>query len=512
MTPTRRARWWIPRTLRRRLVLGLSSVVGVVMVVMGVLHLISLRDYAYDLTDERLANSLAALRHSYTKLSYTETHPQLFGVEGPHALIRFTGQPVGSLIAVVRNGKVAGSAIFTDDEPEPAPPDAISAIESIDWYHDGSPFDAQLGELGRYRLQGMAIDSTDWLVAAVSLRPTDQAVARGIVSTVLLVLAALLVIAVGTLLTVRYALGPLRRVAATAASVAKLPLASPENRIDIRVDDAYTDPDSEVGIVGRALNRLLANVDSALAKRAESDRNMRRFLADVSHELRTPLSAIRGYAELTRQDSAQLPETTEYALARIEAESNRMSALVADLLLLSRLDERQDLLTEDVDLSDLATNAVSDITVSSPDHNWHLVLPDDPIWVLADRARLHQLLSNLLTNAVDHTPAGTTVTTTVARRVDDTGSARVELVVHDDGPGIPSELLPHLFDRFVRADKSRSREFGNLGLGLAIVASIAQAHNGSVSVQSAPGSTTFTVVLPGVVAPRATDPERVATP
>lgn len=498
MTPARRLRW-APRTLRRRLVVGLSTVVGVVMVVMGVLHMISLRDYAYELTDDRLANSLAALRHSFTKLSYTEAHPQLFGTEGPDALISFTGQPVGSLIAVVRDGKVTGSALFTDNEARPAPPGAISALEAIVWQDGGSPFNAQLGELGRYRLQSMAIDHGDWLVAAASLRPTDQAIARGIISTVLLVIAALLVIVAGTLLIISYALGPLRRVAATAARVAKLPLADPENRIDIRIPDAYTDPETEVGIVGHTLNRLLANVDSALAARAESDRRMRRFLADVSHELRTPLTAIQGYAELTRQDSAELPETTEYALARIEAESSRMSSLVADLLLLSRLDERQDLLTEEVDLSELVTNAVSDIAVSAPDHHWRMALPENPIWVLADRARLHQLVTNLLTNAVHHTPPGTTVTTTVSHGADASGSARAELKVHDDGPGIPGELLPDLFDRFVRADKARSRELGNLGLGLAIVESIAQAHNGAVSVQSQPGATTFTVVLPEVV-------------
>lgn len=469
------------------------------MVAMGVLHMISLRDYANDLTDDRLANSLAALRNSFTKLSYTEAHPQLFGTQGPDALANFIGQPVGSLIAVVRDGKVTGSALFTDNEAQPAPPGAIAALEAIDWHTDGKPFNAQLGELGRYRLQSMAIDHGDWLVAAASLRPTEEAISRGIVSTVVLVVAALLVIAVGTLLIVRYALGPLRRVASTAATVAKLPLGAPENRIDIRIAEAYTDPDTEVGIVGQALNRLLANVDSALAERAESDRRMRRFLADVSHELRTPLSAIRGYAELTRQDSAELPETTEYALARIEAESSRMSSLVADLLLLSRLDERHDLLTEDVDLSDLVTNAVSDIAVSAPDHKWNISLPDDPVWVLGDRAKLHQLISNLLINVVDHAPAGTTVTTKVWRGVDATGATRAQLSVHDDGPGIPAELLPQLFDRFVRADKSRSGKLGNLGLGLAIVESIAQAHNGTVSVASAPGATTFTVVLPEVV-------------
>ena len=122
--------------------------------------------------------------------------------------------------------------------------------------------------------------------------------------------------------------------------------------------------------MGDALNRLLAHVERALAEVAASDRRMRQFITDASHELRTPLAAIHGYAELTRQDSAVLPETTEYALARIEAESTRMNALVSDLLFLARLDERQDLETADVDLAELVTNAVNDAAVSAPTHTW----------------------------------------------------------------------------------------------------------------------------------------------
>ncbi len=215
----------------------------------------------------------------------------------------------------------------------------------------------------------------------------------------------------------------------------------------------------------------------------------------ASHELRTPLAAIHGYAELTRQDSSVLPETTEYSLARIEAEARRMNSLVSDLLLLARLDEGQDLDTAEVDLTDLVMDAVNDAAVSAPTHRWLTNVPDGPVWVRGDRARLHQTLANLLSNARVHTPEGTTVTTGVATGRADDGVAYAELTVTDDGPGIAPELLPHLFERFVRADKSRSRQAGSFGLGLSIAASIIEAHKGSVEAESASGKTTFRVRL-----------------
>jgi two-component system, OmpR family, sensor histidine kinase TrcS len=290
---------------------------------------------------------------------------------------------------------------------------------------------------------------------------------------------------------VNYALRPLSRVASTAAKVATRQFGTEDHRITERVRPEDTDPRTEVGIVGDTLNKLLDNVDSALAELAASHRRTRQFLTDASHELRTPLAAIRGYAELTRQDSAALPETTEYALARIESEAQRMSGLVEDLLLISRLEEHQDLETDDVELCDVVINAVNDAAVSSPVHRWRSRLPDVPVWVRGDPARLHQVIGNLLANARVHTPAGVTVTTSLIP-----GPGYVELTVADDGPGIPEELLPNLFDRFVVADKSRSRVLGSTGLGLAIVSTIVKAHGGRVKVESNTAGTIFRVRLP----------------
>jgi two-component system sensor histidine kinase TrcS len=221
---------------------------------------------------------------------------------------------------------------------------------------------------------------------------------------------------------------------------------------------------------------------------------MRQFIADASHELRTPLAAIQGYSELTRQDSSALPPTTEYALARIESEARRMTSLVDELLLLSRLSEGEDLRTEDVDLGDVVIDAVNDAAVAAPTHRWVTDLPDEPVWVRGDRDRLHQLVSNLLSNGWVHTPPGVTVTTAVRLDREGADGPHAELTVTDDGPDIEPDLLPHLFERFVRADKSRSEGTGH-GLGLAIVASIVEAHHGSVTAESANGQTVFRVRL-----------------
>jgi two-component system, OmpR family, sensor histidine kinase TrcS len=481
-------RWWWPRSLRRQLVLGVSSIVTVVLFAVGALSVYSLHTYVSTMSDAEVSRSLAAFSHSFAKWRENQAGHQLGGdVEG---LTAFVGQAPGNLIAVLHDGEVIQSAVFSDGEPHPAPTAVTRALDQYSWV-DEHPRTVKLPVLGSYRLASQPAGNGDVLVSGVSLDSANLVIARKTVTVAVMIVVALIVTALGTIAVVGIALRPLRRMAATAAKVATLPLDGSDHRITTRVRDKDTDPDNEVGIVGETLNQLLVNVDSALAALSASDRRTRQFLTDASHELRTPLAAIQGYAELTRQDSANLPPTTEYALARIEAEARRMTGLVSDLLLLSRLGEGQELETDDVDLSDLVVDAVNDVAVAAPEHHWVAELPDDPLWVRGDLARLHQVVSNLLTNARVHTPPGVTVTVALAET-----DEFAELTVADNGPGIESELLPNLFGRFVRADKSRSRELGSTGLGLAIVASIVQAHHGSVAVVSRPGETVFTVRIP----------------
>jgi len=484
---------WFPRSLRRQLLLGVLAVVTVVLVAVGVVSVLSLRGYVTTMNDAEVAKSLHAFSNSYTRYrngDHNSAHSDTPPVS--QALLEFTGQTPGNLIAVLHDGVVIGSAVFSEDEPRPAPADVVRAIEGQKWY-DGPAHTEKLGSLGSYRVDCL-IDGPDVLVVGVSLNLADRIIARKNITTTALIAAALLVTAGLTVWVVGYTLRPLRRVAATAAEVAAMPLTD-DDRISVRVRPEDTDPDNEVGIVGHTLNRLLDNVDSALAHRADSDLRMRQFITDASHELRTPLAAIQGYAELTRQDSSALPPTTEYALARIESEARRMTLLVDELLLLSRLGEGEDLQSDDVDLADLVINAVNDAAVAAPTHQWVKDLPDEPVWVSGDHARLHQLVSNLLSNARLHTPPGVTVTTGISCHRGGAEGAYAELTVADDGPGIDPDLLPRLFQRFVRADKSVSNGSG-IGLGLAIVSSIVKAHHGSVTAESADGRTVLRVRLP----------------
>jgi two-component system, OmpR family, sensor histidine kinase TrcS len=491
MTGARATPWWRPRTLRQQLVLGVSAVVTIVFLVVGVISVLSLRTYVYAMTDADVAESLDSLDHSYARY--------LAGENGPHlgiapALLGFTGQNAGNIIAVMHNGEVTGSAVFYEDDPRAGAPDVVAALKTQTW-RDNEIRTAKLGRLGPYRVSSQRTGNGDVLVVGLSLELVNKTISRRIVSATVLSIAALLVTAGLTALVVGYWLRPLRRVAVTAAEVAGTTLTGDDHRITTRVRPDDTDPNNEVGIVGHTLNNLLDNVDSALAHRAESDRRMRQFITDASHELRTPLAAIHGYSELTRQDSADLPPTTEYALARIESEAGRMTSLVDELLLLSRLGEGDDLRTEDVDLADIVLNAISDAAVAAPSHNWIKDLPDDPVLVSGDSDRLHQLVSNLLTNGWVHTPSGTTVTTSITCHRSASDGPCAELAVGNDGPDIDPELLPHLFDRFVRA-KNAPQDGGGNGLGLAIVDSIVKAHNGSVTAESASGRTIFRVRLP----------------
>jgi signal transduction histidine kinase len=492
---------WLPHSLRRQLLLGVLAVVSVVLATVGIVSVLSLRGYVTAMSDADVAQSLDALTNSYTRYRNSEHTSAQRGTRPiAQAMLEFTDQTPGNVIAVLHDGVVTGSAVFSEAEARPAPADVVRALEAQPWPSpDAPPRTERLGSLGLYRVDNRD-DGSDVLVVGVSLDRANHIIARKNITTTALVAAALAVTAGLTVWVVGYTLRPLRRLAATAAEVAAMPLTDGDQRISVRVRPQDTDPNNEVGIVGHTLNRLLDNVDSALAHRADSDLRMRQFITDASHELRTPLAAIQGYAELTRQDSSALPPTTEYALARIESEARRMALLVDELLLLSRLGEGEDLQTQDVDLADLVVNAVNDAAVAAPTHNWVKDLPDEPVWVRGDHARLHQLVSNLLSNARVHTPPGVKVTAGITRHRSGTEARYAELTVADDGPGIDADLLPRLFERFARADTSRSDGSG-IGLGLAIVSSIVKAHHGSVTAESANGRTVFRVRLPMIAGP-----------
>ena len=362
---------------------------------------------------------------------------------------------------------------------------------------DGSVHGVDVQGLGSYRV--VAVDvalpsgRTATIVTGLPTHDVDDTVGSLILTEGLLVLLAVLAAAGAGTYLVRRQLRPLREVAATAHAVAELPLASGAIALDERVPAHLTDPGTEVGQVGAAINTMLEHVESSLTARHKSEQQVRQFVADASHELRTPLTTIAGYTELARKrpDDRAAADT---ALAKVEEESGRMTALVEDLLLLARLDSGRPLGAASVDLTRLLVEAVSDQRVLAPDHQWRLELPEESVEVHGDEQRLHQVVTNLLTNARKYTPASTTVTVSAHRS--DLGGG---FAVHDDGPGFPPDLVDKAFERFARGDVARVRANGEggHGLGLSLVHAIVTAHGGAVSLRSAPGDTTVSVELPG---------------
>jgi two-component system OmpR family sensor kinase len=298
---------------------------------------------------------------------------------------------------------------------------------------------------------------------------------------------------------VRTSLRPLEEIESTAEAIAA-------GNLSRRVP--AQDPRTEVGRLGRALNGMLSQIETAFrareaseARARRSEDRMRRFVADASHELRTPLTSIRGFAELYRQGAVVDPDDVARAMRRIEGEASRMGLLVEDLLLLARLDQHRQLERRPVDLLTLAVDAVHDARAVAPERRIALdVRPqtagDSAPVVLGDEPRLRQVLSNLVGNALTHTPAGTPVTVRVGT-AQENGSGWAVLDVADTGPGLAPEETERVFERFYRADPSRTRGQGGIGLGLSIVAALVAAHGGTVDVASAPGAgATFRVRLP----------------
>ncbi len=355
----------------------------------------------------------------------------------------------------------------------------------------GVPTTINLQGEGLYRV--IVRTTPTYSVVALPMTDVTKPMLSQLVMTLLITLGVILAAFVATRRVVEASLRPLNRLTATATQVSNLPLERGEGHVPIRVAPADADPTSEVGSVGLAFNHMLDNVESALAARHRSEMKVRQFVADASHELRNPLASIKGYAELTRRGQDELPQDTAHALARIEAESVRMSALVEDLLLLARLDSQPTLQLAPVDVTEIVLNALSDARAADATHQWTLELPQEVITAMADSHRLHQVVANLLANARTHTPAGTAVVASL--RAED-GFAVISVI--DNGPGVAPEIQDKVFERFTRADASRVRQAGgsSTGLGLAIVAAVIKAHHGTVSLDSHPGYTCFTVRVP----------------
>ena len=488
-------------TLRTKLIVGIVALIIGLSAGIGVVTEIFLGRYLTQQVDQRLS-TVDGFGRGGTPPGGAATGPSPIGLSctAPSDTARYRlRDQTDQVLALVSGGSVTKAILReTSGTCTELTHDDLTALDQlIASTSTGSgrgPTTLQIGTHGDFRVMaqqpGAGTNSGTYLLVGLSLSEVSSTQARLAIIMALVAGSAVLVGAGVVFLIVRRSVRPLERVAATARKVSTLPLDKGEVDLSVRVPDQDTDTRTEIGQVGAALNQMLGHVSGALEARHASETRVRQFVADASHELRTPLAAIRGYAELARRGEHD-PAAVTHALRRVESESSRMTTLVEDLLLLARLDSGRPLATEEVDLTMLVVDRVSDARVAGPDHRWRLDLPEEPVTIVGDTARLHQVLANLLTNARNHTPPGTSVVTGLQVVADG-----VMLTVTDDGPGIPAEFQPEIFGRFVRGDSSRSRAAGSTGLGLAIVAAVIAAHGGKVTVDSRPGRTQARVWLP----------------
>lgn len=466
-------------SLRARLVLGVIVLAAAGLGAADVATYASLRSFLMERTDASLVDLAQAVEGplGHGRCPGGRAPTQFFaGDSGDYLEVRARDQ---SLLC-------SGRQVRRRSEPPLSPPELPPTVEVADG--DGSPdgaryFTATSRDGGeRYRVRASRARELDaTLIVATPLDDVDATLDRLLLIMLLVTACVLLALAALGLWVVRLGLRPLAAIEGTAAAIAGGDLTR-------RVERA--EPDTEVGRLGIALNTMLGRIEASFRAQEASERKLRRFVADASHELRTPLAAVRAYAELFTRGADSRPADLERSLAGITRESERMSLLVDDLLLLARLDEGRPLERELVQLDEVVSEAVETARTVEPSRPIETAI--EPALVLGDRDRLRQIVDNLLSNVRAHTPPATPVT---VRLASPNGAAVID--VEDQGPGLTSQEAERVFERFYRADESRSRASGGVGLGLAIVAAVARAHGGSVAAASEPGRrTTFTITLP----------------
>ena len=471
-------------SLRTRLVVGVVVLAAIGLVAAGAVTYTSLHSFLIGQTDDSLDAAHIALEQRLSGPQPPE-HDNSHGLD----IGRLTAAIPGLYVQVRRpNGSVVAGGetpqfLGGEQKPPPKLPQDIRTTgtqggERVAYF----TVEAQSGD-ARWRVRasfdpGLA---PDMLVVATSLSGVDDTLHRLLLVELLVALLVLVGIAVLGLWVVGVGLRPLTAIGHTAAAIAAGDLSRRVERDDER---------TEVGRLGRALNAMLAQIETAFRAREASEAKLRRFVADASHELRTPLAAVRAYAELFHRGAAEHPEDLERSMHGIERESERMSLLVEDLFLLARLDEGRPLDLKPVDLAAVVREAIDAAHVVDPQRPVDVDLDDAT--VVGDRSRLRQVVDNLFANVRAHTSPETPVRVSLQRR-----DGIVELSVADSGPGLDAEQAERIFERFYRTDGSRTRASGGVGLGLSIVAAVAEAHGGSASARPTEGGgATFVVTLP----------------
>jgi two-component system OmpR family sensor kinase len=470
-----------PRSIRFRVLAVAVLLVVVGMLVVNLMALLTLRANLMAKVDQQL---LAVPGEALGPLFRTTLPPSALDPPSAADNSSFLNNQVvttldGSTGTVLN--QIAGPAVA--DAPTPDLTGLTTAIRSGQ-VPSGLMTVGAVGDPGyhyRIRVIRPSADPTQVVVFARSLADIRSTLARvGIVDAAVSVVLLAALIVIGRMV-MRIGLQPLSDVDEAAARI---------GAGDFSVRAPHDDEPGEVGHLSRTFNAMADEIEQAFREQRESQVRLQRFVSDASHELRTPLTSIRAYAELLRSGVLPAGAASEQASQRIEAEAERMSTLVNDLLLLARLDEQRTTELSRVDLGHLVAEMATDTAMTAPTHTVTWQVEPDTI-VLGDEPQLRQLVGNLLRNAVVHTPPSASVQASVRAHGRD-----VALVVVDDGPGMPSDVAEHAFERFFRPEAGRTRGSGS-GLGLAIVEAIATSHGGAVDLESRPGGgTRFTVTLP----------------
>ncbi len=468
-------------SLRTRLLLAVLALVAVALVVAGVVTYVSLRDFLLERVDQQLLDGRVGVTLNLERS--LQTGGSAFGIGGPGVNLPIGSYaqlrgPDGSVLiaGVVQLGQGSDFAqpVLPSDVPSPGGQGGRAAFFTVTRSTGGPATDFRVMVSPAPEIRGVVL-------AAIPLTDLQQTLRQLMDLEVIVSLVVLAALAVATWWLIKRDLRPLEKMAVTADAISAGDLSR-------RVEPA--EPRTEVGRLGLSLNTMLSRIEEAFAERAATEEKLRRFLADASHELRTPLTSIRGYSEVFRRAKDD-PEDLELAMRRIEEESKRMGVMVEELLVLARLGEGREPEKLPVDLARVVDDAVNDARASAPARDIVLERPDTAD-VLGDDHQLRQVVHNLLTNAVLHTPDQAQIRVLVSAR-----DGYATLAVADDGQGLEPDVAAQVFEPFYRADKSRTRETGGVGLGLAIVAAIVEAHGGTVRLDTAPGAgATFTVTLP----------------
>ncbi|NKZ02417.1 sensor histidine kinase [Actinomadura latina] len=477
------ARLWGRTPLRVKLIAGMLVLVTLGMTVMSAAGASVLRQYLVGRADDQLRGSVGR--------AVEQVVPQLRRGD-KNIEVRIPSEMYGQVIT--DDGRAVGQNPAWSETGHPRLPADLDR-------HIDRPFTVRGTGGSQWRILAEHLPG-GVIVLAFSLDEVDRTVQRLVVIDAIVGLLVLAVLVVLGVWVVRASLRPLAAVEETAGAIAAGDLSR-------RVPQA--DPRTEMGRLGGSLNTMLGQIEAAFVARAESEaaarrseetalrseERMRRFVADASHELRTPLTAIRGFAEFYRQGAARSPAELDRLIGRIEETASRMGLLVEDLLLLARLDRQRPIERRPVDLLAVAADSVQEARVLALDRRIDLSVEGGLAYqVRGDEPRLRQVIGNLLTNAIAHTPEGTPAE---VRLTPGTlrGVPAAVITVADEGPGLPPEQAERVFERFYRADEARSRDYGGAGLGLAIVAALVAAHDGVVEADSTPGEgAAFRVVLP----------------